>query len=196
MIATFTHELLDIVTVHWNNDLLSWQTFGSYINVWFGFITSLDDFLNIVDFTCFQRWKGILDFENFLSVANLFWDLGIQFGQNIIDWRCLQILEVFRDFLYFIGWFGGDWEWKSLDTCWNCLGFIPFISIVYRLSFQGAFKRNLLSEGILVTVSMERILSWWINWHKKIPCCFTNILKVFNIIGLIYIDTLVINILD
>ena len=39
------------------------------------------------------------------------------------------------------------------------LEFILFIAIVYRLSFQSIFTRNLLSEGILVTVSMERIPS-------------------------------------
>ena len=81
MATTLIHELLDIFTVHWNNDLFSWRTLDCHVNVWFRLTATIDDFLYIFDFLYLERWEGVFDLENLLSVTSWFGCLGIQFFQ-------------------------------------------------------------------------------------------------------------------
>jgi len=49
MKQTILHELANVVTTHWNNDLLPGWTFGGYLNSWFRLRGSSDNFVNLID---------------------------------------------------------------------------------------------------------------------------------------------------
>ena len=46
------YELYLIIIAHWNNDLLSQQLFCHYMNSWFRFTFTIDNFLNVFNFFC------------------------------------------------------------------------------------------------------------------------------------------------
>jgi len=43
------HELADVVTTHWNNDLLPGQAFDGHLDTWFRLRRAGDDFMNLID---------------------------------------------------------------------------------------------------------------------------------------------------
>jgi len=69
---TFFHEILLIDIAHGNDDLFVRWSLGDYVDVWlrFGVIVSLDDLLDILNVGC-------LDFQHFLSVADILSRLSI-----------------------------------------------------------------------------------------------------------------------
>ena len=64
------YKLGNIIIIHQNDDLFSGQSLGYYLNMWFGLWTTVDNFMDLVDFLNIESWKVILNFNN-LRCANI-----------------------------------------------------------------------------------------------------------------------------
>ena len=103
MAATLFHELLYIVTVHWNNDLFSGWTLGGHVNIWFRLTTTINDFLYVPNFVCLERGESIFNLENFCSVVARLRCLSIQFPRLFLAWGGFRTLKYFEISLNSLG---------------------------------------------------------------------------------------------
>ena len=107
------YEFCNIFTAHWDDDVFSWWTFSSHLNMWFCFRSALDDDVDLVYFLCFKRQKNLFDFDNLGCANTLFQSLSISFLGLFRDFSQFDIFKVFGDLVNLLLWFGGNWGGKS-----------------------------------------------------------------------------------
>jgi len=107
------HEFHDIFAAYWDNDVFSWWTFSSYLNMWFCLNSILDDVVDLVYFLCSKRQKSLFDFDNLGCANTLFQSLSISFLRLFRDFGWFDIFEVFGDLVNLLLWFGRNRGWES-----------------------------------------------------------------------------------
>ena len=60
-------EFLYVFNTHRDYDLFAGGSFGSHVDMWFGFAVTTDDLLNLFNFLVLKAWKCFLNFQSFLS---------------------------------------------------------------------------------------------------------------------------------
>ena len=64
------HKLNNVIATHWNGNLLSAQSFGCYLNAWFGLWITIDNVIDLVNFLSIKDWKILFNFDD-IGCANI-----------------------------------------------------------------------------------------------------------------------------
>lgn len=73
MSFTFFYKVFLINLTYRYNNLLIQQSFGSHVDLQFGFgvLVTLDNFLNVIDVGHLERRESYFDFQHFFSIADV-----------------------------------------------------------------------------------------------------------------------------
>ena len=74
------HEFCNVFITYKNNNLFMRGSLGSHVDMGFGFWSSFNNVINLVNFLCSNRRKNFFDFDNIRYASGLFGDLGIRLG--------------------------------------------------------------------------------------------------------------------
>jgi len=73
------YELSDVITTHRNDNLLSGQSFGHHLNVWFGLWITIDNIMDLVNFLSIKGWEILFNFDDLRCADILLRSLYVQF---------------------------------------------------------------------------------------------------------------------
>jgi len=101
------HEFCDFFIAHRDNNLFMQGSLSSYVDMRFGFWSSLDNIVNLVDLLRSNGRKDFFDFDDIRCVGGLFGDLGIRLGfsRSLNFWLLvLKVLGNNIDLLLRLSW--------------------------------------------------------------------------------------------
>ena len=142
--------------------MFSRQTFSCHLDARLWFTLSVDNAVDLVDFTSIKRWKCLFDFQDIGRAGRVVGGLSVRFGCRFargvfsIVTRRIFGLEVFRDGIYLLIGFSREGRERRgfVDSDRHWFGYVLLGITGRRRGTRGEFVRNFVPKcvGSLVSV--------------------------------------------
>ena len=178
------HKFGVVVIAHRNDDMFLWQSFHSHLNVGLYLWSTFNNIIDLIYLFGTNRWEHFFDFDDFGYANVLFWNMGVRLWRLSISISWFVALEEFWDQVDLFLRFSRNRRWNFFYACWGVFVNHFVVFSCCGLSFQGELGHNFPSERGRVIVSIKYIPVSFINRGNEISNCFTNTVKIFQIICL------------